>query len=133
MALVVWTKILEFLGITIIEEGKENECKEKINSYKDNAKELYTLGKNTFLSNGVDIGSKEMFYLHCLVYYIPVFAADVLEQHGLGVGIFNMQGFERRNKESKNTLKRFSNQKGNVCKNNLKRLYDIFYHEVNSY
>ena len=57
-ALVVWTKMFEFLGITIIKEGKENEYKEKINSYKENAKVLYALVKNTFLSNGLDIGSK---------------------------------------------------------------------------
>ena len=56
-----------------------------------------------------------------------------LERHGLGIGIFNMQGFERRNKESKNTLRRFSNMKGNIVINNVKRLWDIFYYEINAY
>ena len=41
--------------------------------------------------------------------------------------VFTIQGFKRRNKESKNTLRRFSNKKGNVLPNNLRRLFDIFH------
>mmetsp|Transcript_23467 Transcript_23467/g.34113 ORF Transcript_23467/g.34113 Transcript_23467/m.34113 type:complete len:425 (-) Transcript_23467:41-1315(-) len=44
-----------------------------------------------------------------------------------------MQGYERRNKESKNTLKRFTNHKGNILVQNMKRLWDIFKHSMNSY
>lgn len=44
-----------------------------------------------------------------------------------------MQGSERRKTESKNCMKRFSNNKGNVVVNNLKRVHDIFEHKVNAY
>jgi len=40
-----------------------------------------------------------------------------------------MQGFERRNKESKNVYNRFTNKKGNILMNNLKTISDIFIHE----
>ena len=59
---------------------------------------------------------------------MPLIAKKTLEDHVLGVGIFTMQGFERRNKESKNTLHRFSNNKGNVLTNNLRRLFDVYYY-----
>ena len=48
------------------------------------------------------------------------------EEHGLGLGIYTMQGFERRNKESKNVMNRFSNGVGNIVVSNLKRLWDVF-------
>ena len=47
--------------------------------------------------------SKEMCF------YIPSHTRITFERHNLGIGIFNMQGFERRNKESKNIYKRFTN------------------------
>ena len=46
-----------------------------------------------------------------------------------GAGIFTMQGYKRRNKESKNTLRRFNNNKGNIIIGNMKRLWDLFYYE----
>jgi len=67
---------------------------------------------------------------------MPKIAEITLERHKLGVGIFTMQGFERRNKESKNTIKRFStsNRKSkNLMSNNLKRLLMVFMNEMNSY
>ena len=36
-------------------------------------------------------------------------------------------------KESKNTLKRFCNGKGDMLSSNLKRLYDVLHYEHNSY
>ena len=39
-----------------------------------------------------------------------------------------MQGFKRRNKESKNILKRFSNNIGNITIPDLNRIWDIFQH-----
>ena len=60
-------------------------------------------------------------------------AKEAFEKHGVGIGIFTMQGFERRNKESKNCMKRFSNGKGNVLVNNIKRVFDIFWNDMNAY
>ena len=37
-----------------------------------------------------------------------------------------MQGFESRNKESKNIMRRFNNKKHNICSQILKRLWDSF-------
>ena len=65
--------------------------------------------------------------MHCLHFYMPHIAQLTLERHGLGLGIFTMQGFERRNKESKNTLRRFCNGKGDILSPNMKRLYDVWY------
>ena len=76
--------------------------------------------------NTATAGDDETFYLHCLRFYIPRIAQITFDEDHLGVGIFTMQGFERRNKESKNIFKRFSNGKGNVLVPNMKRLYDIF-------
>ena len=39
-----------------------------------------------------------------------------------------MQGFERRNKESKNIMRRFNNKKHNICSQILKRLWDSFFY-----
>ena len=74
-------------------------------------------------------GDDETFYMHVLRFYLPQIAKKTLTDHELGLGIWTMQGFERRNKESKHTLKRFSNNKGNVLIPNIRRLWDIYYHE----
>ena len=39
-----------------------------------------------------------------------------------------MQGFERRNKESKNILRRFINMKNQMLSQILKRLWDSFFY-----
>ena len=63
---------------------------------------------------------------------MPEIVRTTYTRHSLGVGIFNMQGFERRTKESKNCMKRFSNGKGNVLINNMNRLWDVFKNELNA-
>ena len=65
--------------------------------------------------------------MHCLRFYIPKIVDITYKNHNLGIGIFTMQGFERRNKESKNILRRFSNGMGNIAIQNLKRLWDVFF------
>ena len=52
---------------------------------------------------------------------------DTWEKYRLGVGIFTMQGFERRNKESKFTLQHHTNNKGNIIIQNLIKLFASFY------
>ena len=39
-----------------------------------------------------------------------------------------MQGFKRRNKESKNILRKFSNMKNKMLSQILKRLWDSFFY-----
>ena len=103
-------------------------------TFVENVKKFYEIGKRSFLTKVKSkVGGDETFYLHCLRFYMPMIAKDTLEKHGIGLGIFTMQGFERRNKESKNTLKRFCNGKGDILSPNLRRLYDVFHYEHNSY
>ena len=57
---------------------------------------------------------------------MPNIARHTFSKHELGLGVFTMQGFERRNKESNNTFRRFNNKKGNIVVPNMKRMWDIF-------
>lgn len=102
--------------------------------FKSNVVDFYSTGLNISLTTLDDkVGNDETFYLHTLRYYMPKIAEDTYNEHKVCVGIFNMQGFERRNKDSKNCMKRFSNNKEHVVVNNLKRVYDIFEHKLNAF
>ena len=115
----VFARLPDFWKITKIQNVRE--YKQKIAEYEQNVKELYTVGAKTTLTNN-NTGDCETIYYHVARYYIPKIARELFEKYGVGVGIFSMQGFERRNKESKNTLKRFCNHRGNIVVPNLKRL-----------
>ena len=124
----LWEKITPFMMITTIEDVDSYE--KKLKDWEDNLIEFYEVGGRTFLTkNPANPGDDETFYFHVLRFYLPRIAKQTLEENGMGLEIFTMQGFERRNKESKNTLRRFSNNKGNVLTPNLKRLWDIFFYE----
>jgi hypothetical protein len=131
--------IFAFLSLTYIRSHDGEEPHEYYNrelkEYVENVKRLYDIGADSFLTKSNEKGDNESFYFHVMRFYIPPIAATTFERHRLGVGIFKMQGFERRNKESKNTLSRFSttNLKKNILHNNVSRCYDIFYHEINAY
>ena len=43
-------------------------------------------------------------FIHVLRLYFSRIADENLEKYNIGLGIFTMQGFEKRNKESKNVL-----------------------------
>ena len=122
--------ICKFLTLTYIDS--EEEYKKTLNEFKENVKVFYDSGKLSYLREDAD----ETFYFHCLRYYMPEIAEVTYKRHKLGVGIFTMQGFERRNKESKNTIRRFStsNRKSKGLLNNiLKRLLMVFYNEMNAF
>ena len=127
----LWKDIFKFLGITYLDEGID--YLKSIDQFEVDVKDFYEVGSKTFLSSpGTTDGQDETFYCHTLRYYIPEIARTTFERHSLGVGIFNMQGFERRNKESKYCMTNYSNSKGNTLPNNLRRLSDIFFHEINA-
>lgn len=129
----MWQEIFHFLSITHLDNISDEQYQQKLHDFKSNVVDFYTFGSKTFLTSSEDkIGEDETFYLHTLRYYMPKIAEDTYNKHKLGVGIFNMQGFERRNKESKNCMKRFCNNKGNIVVNNLKRVHDIFEHKINA-
>ena len=128
-ALELWEKISRFLVITLIDNV--DDYKKKLEEWEAMLGKFYKAGRTTFLTkNPENEGDDETFYLHVLRCYLPKIAKQTLEDFNLGLGVFTMQGFERRNKESKHTLKRFSNKIGNVLQANLRRLWDIYFHET---
>ena len=117
--LLLWEKITPFLLITKIDDVEEYKL--KLNAFKNNLKEFYEIGGRLFLTkNPAEVGGDETFYFHVLRFYLPHIAKVTLDEHQLGLGIFTMQGFECRNKESKNILRRFNNGIGNIVIPNLK-------------
>jgi hypothetical protein len=99
--------------------------------FKTIVREFYTCGKETFLSKG-----DEPFYFHCLCYYLPKIAEITYSRHKLGIGIFTMQGFERRNKESKGMIRKSSTFNWNspsLLVNNVRRLLQVYWYDIKSY
>ena len=92
-----------------MEDASEHEV--ELKQFEDNVKLLYEYGSRSFLTK-TTVGDQETFYTHTLWYYMPHLARETYCKHGIGLGVFTMQGFEHRNKERKNTLRRFSNRRG---------------------
>ena len=89
------------------------EYEEKIQIFKKNIKDLYKAGKDTFLTDKV-LGDDENVYMHILLGYFPTIVDETWNDYELGVGIFDMDGFERRNKESKEYARKYTNNKCNL-------------------
>ena len=110
-ACLVFRDTTEFINITSIEEKDDYET--KLDKFIGNVKALYDHGSKSFL-RASSAGDAESFCLHCLCCYLPQIARRVCDDHGFGLGVFTMQGFEHRNKESKNVMRRRSNLKHNL-------------------
>ena len=124
----LWYQISPFLVITTIKDVEKYETTRK--QFLLDLKQFYTIGGRSFLTKKATtghVGNDEKFYMHVLRFYIPRIADETFEKYNLGVGIFTMQGFERCNKESKNTMRRFSNRIVNIIVGNLKRLWNIYF------
>ena len=104
------TKVVDTSSSIEIQNSQKLQCEQDITKFKSN---LLNYQKN--------------FYAHALCCYYPQLVNKVWKNHGVGVGVFTLQGFERRNKESKTIAKKYYNGKHNVCTQTLKRNYD-FYH-----
>ena len=125
--LLKWFEIFRFLGMTYIDDDAESiDYLTLLQKFKEDVKSFYDVGSRTFLISMASGKSTETFYMHVLRYYLPEIALKTFQIHKVGVGIFSMQGFERRNKESKRCMSQFSNHKGNQTINNMKRVFDIF-------
>ena len=92
----------------------------RINKFETDIKLFYNTGITTFLTK-VEPDDDETYYLHALRYYIPRFAIQTWDNHRCGVGVFTMQGFERRYKESKTIMRKFSNNKHTKAGTNVKK------------
>ena len=122
----LWKRIFKFMSQTWIAD--RDKYRQDLDQFKVMLKQFYNIGRETFLSKN------ETFYMHALRFYIPVHAEITFEEHGLGIGIFSMQGFERRNKESKNAMRRSNNNKMDTkVITNLRKLHDVFLFDHNSY
>ena len=122
--------ITKFMTMTYIDS--EDTFKRSFELFQKDTKELYDAGKSSYLLEDSD----ETFYFHCLRFYVPQIAKITFERHKLGIGIFTMQGFERRNKESKNVINRFTTmnrRNKNILTNTMKRLLLVFFNEMNAY
>ena len=77
--------------------------------------------------------SNENFYCHVLTEYMLPIAKETFDKYKMGTGVFSMQGFERRNKESKNSSQRFCRYKKNICISIMLRLFDLFFYGKGQY
>ena len=88
----LFQKIVAFTKQTIIEDGKEDEYKTKMKQFKTDVKKFYNLGRYILFNDG----GNETMYAHCLRFYMPTYAKEVLELHNAPLGVFSMQGYEVR-------------------------------------
>jgi len=73
---------------------------EELSKARSDTKEFYEYGAKTCLTKTTK-GNQDNFYTYALWYYLPYIAEKTCHQHKLGLGIWTIQGFERRNKESR--------------------------------
>ena len=95
---------------TEIQKQQEQKYLADMVECKSNISLFYRHGSKYFLTKK-DIGDQETFYMHTLHFYIPVIMDDTWENFHLGIGIYTMKGFERRNKERKNIFSNHTNKK----------------------
>ena len=124
--LMLWNVIIPFLNITYIDDKASYQT--KLDKFVSDLKKFYLVGGETFLSTNY-AGDEENFHAHCVRFFLPKIAEVTLEKHNMGLGIFTMQGFEHRNKESKMCFLKFT-KKGNVCIQVMKRLWDLFFNQT---
>jgi len=122
-ALKLWPSIYDF----VLKAKVDNNYLNEIKTFKKNVKKFYNYGRYSFLcgDDGVD-GQMETAYMHILRYNIAHFAKLTFDRHKLGVGVFTLQGYERRNKESKIIFANHTNSRGNVCLSTMKGLNNKF-------
>ena len=98
---------------------------QQIEQYKIDIDLFYDYGSKSILTNTV-LGDGETFYFHVAKHHVPIIAHDTLDKFNCGVGLWTMQGFEHRNKQSKFVYSHKTNGKGNCCMQVLKGLHRLF-------
>ena len=121
----LWVDLCTFIHLTTIDN--DDKYRNEMDTYVKNVKLFFSAGGKSFLTKGVVKGDDETFYMHCLRFYIPKIAKETFEENHLGVGVFTMQGYERRNKETKRAYNRHTNGKGYFPKQTLCHLLDHFH------
>ena len=129
LGITLLTPIFKFMSITYVTCNESH--KDSLQTFKTDVRQFYASGRHSFLSTG-----DEPFYFHCLCYYLPQIAEITFTRHRLGLGIFAMQGFERRNKESKTMIRKSCTSNHNspaLLVNNIRRLQQLFWYNIKSY
>ena len=93
--------------------------------FKQNIITCQKAAANTTLTKNM-LGDNENFYSRVLFCCYPCLMQKNWDEHKSGTGIFTLQGFERRNKESKNSARRFCNGRNNICQKAMNRVHDFF-------
>ena len=99
-ALKLWTGIEQTLKIGKVYCTEKSYIK-RMDEFQDVVDSFWEHGKKSFLNRGRLKGFYETSYLHTLKCYMSKLIKITWERHCCGVGVFTLQGFERRNKESK--------------------------------
>ena len=120
------SKVIDIDKSQEIQNQQKLEYENDIKMFKSNLLKYQEAASKTYLSKNT-MGDSENFYSHALFCYYPQLVDRIWKDHEMGVGMFNLQGMERRNKESKNAAKRFCNGKFNVCVQTMRRKFDFFY------
>ena len=124
----LWPKITEFIHIVDIDD--KNDYLKKLEEFKKNVKLFHKHGASNFLTSGLEEGDAETFYCHALRFYLPQQAEWLFKKCKVGLGVFLMQGFEHRNKQSKRCCATKSNGKGNPSTQSLCALFELFFHKI---
>ena len=125
-AVSLWPRILTFVNKVLYENDLAFENAYAV--FLCDVITFYSCRSITFLTKD-NTGDLENFDCHVWRLYMPQHARTTWERHKLELEIFTMQGFERRNKESKNCFRRFTNKKANFLVSTLRRLWDSFFYE----
>ena len=99
---------------------------DEVQFFEEMAEEFYEAGKESFLSEGTTIRGKETSYVHILRFVSGPLARLTFERHGVGIGVFTLQGYERRNQESKYIFGRHTNKLYDFVKQILRKLTEKF-------
>ena len=75
-----------------------------IDQFKKNIITFYDVRRTSFMKDK-HVSDHETYYLYYLRFYIPKISRHTCKTHECGIGIYSMQEFERKNKESKNCIK----------------------------
>ena len=113
VTLKLWIKIHGFVTKAKIEAGDDYE--EEIKQFEALVNQFYEYGRTTFLTSKAGaISSIETSYMHILRCNLATLAKVTFRRHGVGIGVFTLQGYKRRNKEGKNIFLKHYNIKGNL-------------------
>jgi len=139
-ALRCWTRINAFLTIAVVQPSDNVTVNSSVlydgayfNSmryFEEDVKTFYEAGKHSFLQGRggtIEYGG-ETVYLHTLRFHTPRLMRKIWKKHGLPIGCFTMQGFERRNQESKRIYRTHYNKRMHkCCLQILQRLLEAFH------